>query len=304
MSTVGRISISSASTSSPDTPMADTVDRAAAARRDREGAVAQRAPAHHGRADVQPDARRDGAAARGRRVAARAVAWRSSTSRTGSARCGPSPTARSCCATARTPARSARDELTHDNMIGLMVGRQHRRRPRRRPAVQQRRAALQRRRAAHPAVSAACRVVRRRPRRDSRDRRAGRRRAVGNRARRSSGSSRRSPARCSLDGQPLRIRGARRCHPPRESSSCPRIAGSRVWSWTSRFARTCRCRRSAPILAPRARLGAAGAAGGHGRLRSAAGQGAVDRGQGRDLERRQPAEGGARRSGSRSDRRC
>ena len=62
--------------------------------------------AHHGRADVEPDARRDGAGCtRSSPVSARAGRRRSSTSRTGSAKCGPSPIARSCCATARTPAR-------------------------------------------------------------------------------------------------------------------------------------------------------------------------------------------------------
>ena len=48
------------------------VDRAAAAGRDRQGAVAQRPPAHHGRADVEPDDGRDGPAARRRRGPARA----------------------------------------------------------------------------------------------------------------------------------------------------------------------------------------------------------------------------------------
>ena len=61
---------------------------AAAAGRDRQGAVARRAADHHGRADVQPDPRRDEPAARGGRVPARRGASRSSTSRTASAKCG------------------------------------------------------------------------------------------------------------------------------------------------------------------------------------------------------------------------
>ena len=48
------------------------VDRPAAARRNREGALARRPRADHGRTDVELDAVRDGAAARGRRRPARA----------------------------------------------------------------------------------------------------------------------------------------------------------------------------------------------------------------------------------------
>ena len=89
----------------------------------------------------------------------------------------------------------ARDELTHDNMIRLMVGRDI--------DVEHDAASAQRdgsellpsRRAAHPALSAARRVVRRRPRRDSRHGRSGRRGPVGNGAGDLRRSSRRSPAR-------------------------------------------------------------------------------------------------------------
>ena len=68
--------------------------RAAADGRDREGALAERARPHHGRADVEPHARRDRAAARRRQRPARRTASLSSTSRTGWAKLKRLPTAR------------------------------------------------------------------------------------------------------------------------------------------------------------------------------------------------------------------
>ena len=53
----------------PDDAGRRAVARAAPAGRDRQGAVARRAPRHHGRADLEPDARRDRPAARGHRRA-------------------------------------------------------------------------------------------------------------------------------------------------------------------------------------------------------------------------------------------
>ena len=97
----------------------------------------------------------------------------------------------------------------------------------------------------------------------------------------------------SLDGQPLRIETARGRHPARD---LPRSRGSPAGRARGGFLDS--RERVAPgarqIRAARPRLRGAGAPGRGGGLRSAAGQGAVDRGQGRDLERRQPAEGGAR----------
>ena len=182
-------------------------------------------------------------------------------------------------------------------MIRLMVGRDIDDRgasPRHADGAPTRGAALfPSRRAANPAVSAARRVVRRRPRRDSRHGRSGRRRPVRGRAgdlrhrargRRNRSASADAPLRSPTPASAIR-------HGVFLVPEDRRSPGS--W-WTSRFARTCRCRRSADtrahgLVSERARSGNVSA-----RLPAAAGQGAVDRGQGRDLERRQPAEGGAR----------
>ncbi len=51
----------------PDTPVVAAVARPAAAARDRQGAVARQPRRHHGRADLEPDAVGDGAAAQGHR---------------------------------------------------------------------------------------------------------------------------------------------------------------------------------------------------------------------------------------------
>ena len=58
------------------------VARAAAAGRDRQGAVARRAAGHHGRADLEPDPRRDRPAARASSPSSRPRASASSSSRT------------------------------------------------------------------------------------------------------------------------------------------------------------------------------------------------------------------------------
>ena len=117
-----RTSISSGSTSRPDTPLAalsiaqqQLVEIAKALSLDAASLIMDEPTSSLTLAET---ARLHEVVAglRGRGVA-------SSTSPTASAKCAPSPIARSCCATARTPARSAREALTHDNMIGLMIGR-------------------------------------------------------------------------------------------------------------------------------------------------------------------------------------
>ena len=77
-----------------------TFDRAAAARRNRQGALAEGASPHHGRADVEPDAGRDGNGCTRSSLdsAPMASAW--STSLTDWAKSGRSPIASSCFATA------------------------------------------------------------------------------------------------------------------------------------------------------------------------------------------------------------
>ena len=100
------------------------VARAAPACRDRQGAVARRAPRHHGRADLEPDRRRDRAAAQGHR---RAQGRR----RRGDLHLAPPERGRSECADRVVVLRDgtvvgelgARRRSRHDAMIRLMIGR-------------------------------------------------------------------------------------------------------------------------------------------------------------------------------------
>ena len=211
------------------------------------------------------------------------AAWRSSTSRTGSAKCRPSPIARWCCATARTPASWRSDELTHDNMVRLMVGRDIR------PTAERR-------------TPPTARSIRRRPRYFSVDGLRTRRypqHAVSFAVSRGEilgmaglvGAGRSEVARAIFGIEPRGGRNGRArrrgtdASPTRRRrfvaacSSCPRIDGPPDSSWTSRFARTCRCRRSAatrrtgscPRAEERERVSAV--------CRAVAGQSAVDRGR-------------------------
>ena len=87
------------------------VARPAAAGRDRQGAVAQRAARHHGRADLEPDARRDRRGCSQSSPSSRPTASASSSSRTGWTRSSAAPTASSCCATARVVGELRKGEI-------------------------------------------------------------------------------------------------------------------------------------------------------------------------------------------------
>ena len=197
-----------------------------------------------------------------------------------------------------------RDELTHDNMIRLMVGRDisttgaPRRRAIGRRASYFRVDGLRTRRYPQHAVSFA----------------VGRGEILGiaglvgagrsEVARAIFGVEPRGRWHGRLDGAPLSHRPIPRTPSATACSSCRRIGGPPAWSSTSRFARTCRCRRSAATRA-RARLRSARARRRSPRsCRAAAGQGAVDRGRGPPRSAAATSRRSCWRSGSRSGRRC
>ena len=145
--------------------------------------------------------------------------------------------------------RSAREALTHDNMIALMVGRDIDVDRDRRTGAANGSEYFRGRRAPHPALSRSTRF---------RSASAAARYSgwpawsapAGRRWRwRFSASSRRSPASVSLAGTaaPDHVPAGR--DRPRDLSRAGGPPGRRGWSWTSRSARTCRCRRSADTRA-------------------------------------------------------
>ena len=119
-----RCSTGSASRLDPGAIVRDLSRRRAADGRDRQGALPQRPPRHHGRADLRADRHR------GRRRcfahhprARRRVGWRSSTSPTASTRSSRSAIGSRCCATASSPASCRSRRRRRTAIVRLMVGR-------------------------------------------------------------------------------------------------------------------------------------------------------------------------------------